>query len=105
MSTSTTDAVVLAAGRGTRLGGAVPKQYLPIAGVSVVARSIDAFLHHPAIRRTIVAIGANDAPAFEAAVGDRSGAVATVVGGSTRQASVKAALDALAPNEDFLSLS
>ncbi len=91
-----TDAVVVAAGRGTRLGSAVPKQFLPVGGVAVVARSVDAFLHHPLIRRVVVAIGADDAAAFDAAIGSRRDAVITVTGGETRQASVAAALGALA---------
>ena len=91
-----TDAVVVAAGRGTRLGGTIAKQFLPIGGVPVVARAVDAFLHHPLIRRVVVAIGPDDAPAFHAAIGSRRDAVVTVTGGATRQASVAAALEALA---------
>jgi len=92
---ATTDAVIVAAGRGVRLGGAMPKQFLPLGERTIVAHSIDAFLAHPAIRRVVVAIGAGDAAAFAKAVGERSAAVCTVTGGETRQASVHAALAAL----------
>lgn len=91
-----TDAVVVAAGRGMRLGSAIPKQFLPIGGVPVVARAVDAFLHHPLVRRVVVAIGPDDADAFDAAIGNRRDAVVTITGGETRQASVAAALAALA---------
>lgn len=36
--------LIVAAGRGTRLGGEVPKQYLPIGGVACLRRTIEAFL-------------------------------------------------------------
>ena len=32
--------VIVAAGRGVRLGGSLPKQYLPIAGVPMLLRAI-----------------------------------------------------------------
>lgn len=96
MTKITADAVVLAAGRGTRFGGMLPKQYLALGDRTVVARSIDAFLSHPAIRRVCVAIGAEDQTTFASAVGARSDRVLTVVGGDTRQASVEAALAGLA---------
>lgn len=92
---ATTDAVVLAAGQGARLGGPVAKQFLLVGGRSVLARSLDAFLTHAAIRRIVVAIGATDEDAFRDAVGPRAQKVLTVVGGATRQASVATALDAL----------
>ena len=93
--TLTLDAVIVAAGRGLRLGGALPKQFLPLGGRTVVARSLDAFLGHPSIRRVVVAIGAGDEALFAEAVGERVARVRTVTGGETRQASVKAALEAL----------
>ncbi|MEM0908286.1 MAG: bifunctional 2-C-methyl-D-erythritol 4-phosphate cytidylyltransferase/2-C-methyl-D-erythritol 2,4-cyclodiphosphate synthase [Pseudomonadota bacterium] len=95
MTTLSADAVVLAAGRGTRLGGPVAKQYLEMGGRTVVARSIDAFLTHPRIRRVCVAIGAHDWDAFSDAIGTRTDKVMTVVGGQSRQDSVNAALEAL----------
>ncbi|MEO1103104.1 MAG: 2-C-methyl-D-erythritol 4-phosphate cytidylyltransferase [Pseudomonadota bacterium] len=94
--TEATDAIVLSAGRGVRLGGDVPKQYLPLGGRTVIARALDAFLHHPRVRKVCVAIGPDDAEPFAAAVGTRAREVLTVVGGETRQASVLAALGALA---------
>ncbi|MBJ3774448.1 bifunctional 2-C-methyl-D-erythritol 4-phosphate cytidylyltransferase/2-C-methyl-D-erythritol 2,4-cyclodiphosphate synthase [Acuticoccus mangrovi] len=90
------DAVVLAAGRGTRFGGDAPKQYLPLDGSTVLARALDAFLAHAAIRRVVAVIGAGDEGAFRAAVGPRADRVEVVTGGDTRQASVAAALAHLA---------
>lgn len=87
------DAVVLAAGRGVRLGGPVPKQFRAVDGRAVVARAVDAFLDHPAIRRVVVAIAPGDETLAAAALGQR--AVRVVTGGSSRQASSRAALAAL----------
>ena len=49
-----TIALILAGGRGTRLGGDIPKQYLSVAGIPVLRRSLEAFLAHP----RITAVGA-----------------------------------------------
>jgi 2-C-methyl-D-erythritol 4-phosphate cytidylyltransferase/2-C-methyl-D-erythritol 2,4-cyclodiphosphate synthase len=94
---TTLDAIVLAAGRGLRLGGETPKQYLPLGGRTVVARALDAFLDHPRVRRTLLVHAAGDEGALEAAAGAaRIARVRLVVGGATRQESVAAALAALA---------
>jgi 2-C-methyl-D-erythritol 4-phosphate cytidylyltransferase len=53
-------AVVPAAGVGKRMGSAVPKQYLPLAGLSVIVRTLDTLLSHPRISGVAVAIGADD---------------------------------------------
>lgn len=54
-------AVVPAAGRGTRFGGAVPKQYLAAAGRPVIAHALSALVAHPAVAGIMVAIAADDA--------------------------------------------
>lgn len=96
MDQSTTDAVILAAGRGLRLGAPVPKQFLAISGGTIVGRALDAFLGHPQIRRVVVAIGPEDEADFAAASGTAGARVTTVIGGDTRQSSVKSALAAMA---------
>ena len=56
-----TAALIVAAGRGVRAGsGNVPKQYQPIGGVPILARTLDAFLAHPAVDRVQVVIGDGD---------------------------------------------
>ena len=42
-------AVVVAAGRGQRAGGDVPKQYRTIAGVAVLRQILSTFAAHPSI--------------------------------------------------------
>ncbi|UOM35216.1 bifunctional 2-C-methyl-D-erythritol 4-phosphate cytidylyltransferase/2-C-methyl-D-erythritol 2,4-cyclodiphosphate synthase [Acuticoccus sp. I52.16.1] len=89
------DAIIVAAGRGTRLGGPVPKQYLPLGARTVLARAVDAFLGHPAIRSVVVVIAAGDERRVDEALADRTRAVRVVTGGATRQASVARGLAAL----------
>lgn len=42
------------------MGSAIPKQYLPLAGRSVIAHTLDIFLRHPCIAGLVVVIGAED---------------------------------------------
>lgn len=42
------------------MGGAIPKQYLPLAGLSVIVHTLDMLLSHPRISGVAVAIGAED---------------------------------------------
>src|SRR5512144_1138811 len=53
-------AVVPAAGVGKRMGSAIPKQYLPLAGLSVIVRTLDILLSHPRLSGVAVAISADD---------------------------------------------
>ena len=49
-------AIVPAAGVGRRLGGAIPKQYLPLLGRTVIERSVDCLLAIADIKCVVVAI-------------------------------------------------
>jgi 2-C-methyl-D-erythritol 4-phosphate cytidylyltransferase/2-C-methyl-D-erythritol 2,4-cyclodiphosphate synthase len=90
-------AIILAAGRGERAGQAEgPKQYRHLAGRSVIARTIEAFLDHPAVEKVVVAIHPEDETLFKQAAGPLAEQVAVVTGGATRQASTRLALEALA---------
>lgn len=87
-------AVVPAAGRGTRFGGPVPKQYLDAGGQLIIAHTLAALLGNPAVAGVMVAIAADDAdwPGWTE-LGDKP--VLTCTGGATRADSVLAALQAL----------
>ncbi|NIK01549.1 2-C-methyl-D-erythritol 4-phosphate cytidylyltransferase [Xanthomonas cannabis] len=87
-------AIVPAAGRGTRFGGPVPKQYLPAGGQPLMAYTLAALAAHPAVAGILVAIAPGDAdwPGWTAV---ESTPVLTCVGGATRAASVLAGLLAL----------
>lgn len=81
-----TIALIVAAGRGERIGGA-PKQYLPLAGKALLAHSVDALLAHPGVDSVQVVIGAGQEEAYRAAVGERP-LPPPVIGGATRRDSV-----------------
>ncbi len=87
-------AVVPAAGRGTRFGGPVPKQYLLAAGEPLLAHALAALLSHPGVAGVMVAIAEDDAdwPGWSDFAGKP---VLTCTGGDTRAASVLAGLQAL----------
>jgi len=86
-------AILVAAGTGSRAGGAVPKQYAAIGGKAVIAHAVDALAADRTIGTIVVAIGAGQEALAATALGDR--AVCLVSGGATRRASVAAGLAAL----------
>jgi 2-C-methyl-D-erythritol 4-phosphate cytidylyltransferase / 2-C-methyl-D-erythritol 2,4-cyclodiphosphate synthase len=91
-------AVIVAAGRGHRAGGEVPKQYRTIAGEPVIRPTLAAFLSHPEVDAVLPVIHPDDAQAFGAATAGLTNMLRPVFGGATRQASVRAGLDALRGN-------
>ncbi|MGU3493180.1 bifunctional 2-C-methyl-D-erythritol 4-phosphate cytidylyltransferase/2-C-methyl-D-erythritol 2,4-cyclodiphosphate synthase [Xanthobacteraceae bacterium A53D] len=88
--------LIVAAGRGLRAGGAVPKQYHTLGGESVLRRTLRSFASHPHITAIQVVIHPDDAPLYEAAAAGIDGIRPAVSGGATRQQSVRAGLEALA---------
>jgi 2-C-methyl-D-erythritol 4-phosphate cytidylyltransferase/2-C-methyl-D-erythritol 2,4-cyclodiphosphate synthase len=50
-------ALIVAAGKGERLGGGVPKQYRLLGGKPVLRRAVEAFADHPRVDRVRVVIG------------------------------------------------
>src|SRR5258707_9980626 len=87
-------AVVVAAGRGLRAGGDLPKQYRHVLGEPVIRSSLALFARHDAISFVQPVIHPDDAALFQAA---RAGLdlLPPVDGGALRQASVRAGLEAL----------
>jgi 2-C-methyl-D-erythritol 4-phosphate cytidylyltransferase len=53
-------ALVLAAGQGTRIGDAVPKQYLPLAGKPMMFHSVETLASVPRIERVFVCLAPMD---------------------------------------------
>jgi 2-C-methyl-D-erythritol 4-phosphate cytidylyltransferase/2-C-methyl-D-erythritol 2,4-cyclodiphosphate synthase len=92
-----TAALIVAAGRGTRVdNGGIPKQYQPVGGKSVLARSLAPFLANPAIDVVQVVIGEADQALYDAAVAAHGKLLPPVTGAASRQGSVRAGLAALA---------
>lgn len=82
-------AIITAAGRGTRAGGDLPKQWRDLLGQTVIARSIAAFADAP---RIVVTLSPED---MARGIAQLSGPVTLVAGGKTRSESVHAALKTL----------
>jgi 2-C-methyl-D-erythritol 4-phosphate cytidylyltransferase len=90
--------VVVAAGRGRRLGGGTPKQYRPIAGVPMVLRALRPFTTHPEVVHVVLVLPPEDAAAPpEFLRGLTGAALRLVAGGAERADSVAAGLAALDP--------
>lgn len=96
MRESTAAGVVLASGAGTRVGAALNKVYLPVAGRRVVAWSLDAFAAAAGIGVLVLVIRPEDAELAAEVVAAGSAPVEIVEGGPTRQASELNALRQLA---------
>ena len=90
--------LIVAAGRGHRLGGEIPKQFLPIGGVSSLRRSVEAFLALASIDLLRVVIHPDDQLLCEQALAgiDDRRLLAPVHGGSTRAQSVRLGLESFA---------
>jgi len=88
--------VIVAAGSGTRIGGETPKQFLEIAGVPMLLRSIRPFARHPSVAHVVVVLRASDAAAPPAWLFQHAGEMLSVVaGGTERSDSVAAGVAAL----------
>lgn len=85
-------AVVPAAGGGTRLGAALPKQYLDLGGDRMLYRSLDALLAEPRIEGIAVVVAPDD-PRRPPPQRFDSRVRFLPVGGATRADSVAAGLD------------
>jgi 2-C-methyl-D-erythritol 4-phosphate cytidylyltransferase/2-C-methyl-D-erythritol 2,4-cyclodiphosphate synthase len=90
-----TVALVVAAGRGSRFGGDLPKQWQDLAGQPVLRRSLGAFAAHPDIAEVRVVIHPDDAARYQAAAAGLLLKPA-IMGGASRQESVRLGLEGLA---------
>lgn len=86
--------VMPAAGVGQRMGADIPKQYLPLAGRTVIEWALQPFLADAACQGVMLALSADDQQwrTLPLAADDR---IRTTIGGATRADSVLAGLKAL----------
>jgi 2-C-methyl-D-erythritol 4-phosphate cytidylyltransferase / 2-C-methyl-D-erythritol 2,4-cyclodiphosphate synthase len=84
-------ALIVAAGRGTRAGGPVPKQWQPLAGRRVIDHTLAAFERHPAINHIVVVLHPEDMAQADAFA---QRGIHAVTGGADRAASVRNGLAA-----------
>jgi 2-C-methyl-D-erythritol 4-phosphate cytidylyltransferase/2-C-methyl-D-erythritol 2,4-cyclodiphosphate synthase len=88
-------AVLVAAGRGVRAGADTPKQFRQIGGDIMLRRALLTLVQAPEVGRVQAVIRPEDVKLYEVAAGTL-GLPVPVFGGATRQASVRAGLEALA---------
>ena len=82
----TTAAIIVAAGRGTRAGGEVPKQWQVIAGKTVVEHTLDLFEAHVGIDEIVLVVSAADMDHVDRL--GLAGRAQIAIGGDERSASV-----------------
>ena len=109
MSSETVALVVVAAGRGARLGADRPKQYLLCAGKPLLTHTLEALAAAWPFSAVTVAIHDDDRALYEEALAHLSSAARAsvgppAIGGATRQQSVLAGLEALAEQEPDIVL-
>lgn len=86
-------AIVLGAGNGTRMKTEKSKLLLDVMGSTVIERSVNAFLSVADIDEVIVTVREQDIETFSDILNDER--VSFVIGGDTRQQSVKNAVDTI----------
>ncbi|MGE4372850.1 MAG: bifunctional 2-C-methyl-D-erythritol 4-phosphate cytidylyltransferase/2-C-methyl-D-erythritol 2,4-cyclodiphosphate synthase [Xanthobacter sp.] len=89
-------AIIVAAGRGTRAGGELPKQYQKMGGEPILRHTLRLFATFPGIRAVLPVIHPDDAALFAQTAVGLEKILPAVGGGATRQESVHAGLKALA---------
>lgn len=89
-------ALLMAAGQGARFGADIPKQYLPLLGRPVLRHAAEALLRDGLVERLLPVCAAGEEARVAALLDGLPAALAPVAGGATRQASVRAGLEALA---------
>src|SRR5258705_5417974 len=93
--------IIPAAGSGTRFGGDVPKQFLPLGGKPLVQRVVERFLFDAVVTRVVVPVLDMLLSAVKSSPGDR---VQFVPGGATRLQSVTRGLEAAGDDADLVAV-
>ena len=96
-------AVIVAAGRGLRAGADMPKQFRQIGGAPMIRRSLLMFVEHAKVGAVQTVIHQDDVAMFQSSVAGLD-VLPPVFGGATRQNSVRAGLEALAPRQPDIVL-
>jgi 2-C-methyl-D-erythritol 4-phosphate cytidylyltransferase len=94
--------VIVAAGRGERFGGGMPKQLRPLGGQSLLQRSVAVFERRTDVEALVVVLPAELVADGPALVGSSSRPCRFVAGGLRRQDSVRLGVEALPPEIDVV---
>ena len=87
-------ALIVAAGRGTRFGGGVPKQYRLLGGQALLRQTVRSFVEHPEVSGVRVIIHSEDRELYDAATSGLD-LMDPVPGGDSRQESAYSGLKSL----------
>ncbi|HEY1143377.1 MAG TPA: bifunctional 2-C-methyl-D-erythritol 4-phosphate cytidylyltransferase/2-C-methyl-D-erythritol 2,4-cyclodiphosphate synthase [Sphingomicrobium sp.] len=90
----TVTALIVAAGSGSRMGGELPKQYLPIGGKPVLRWAVEAMIGHPLVDQVRVVVGEGQQGLAEGAL-DGLDIGSPIAGGAERSDSVLNGLKAI----------
>jgi 2-C-methyl-D-erythritol 4-phosphate cytidylyltransferase len=99
-------AIVLAAGEGRRMGGGVPKAYLPIAGRVLLLRALDHMFSAPSVETVVLVVAAEQSSRCESllrgdgVLKDRRWVLQN--GGATRQQSARRGLERVSPHAEIV---
>ena len=89
-----TVALIVSAGRGRRISGKTPKQYLPLGGETILSKTARAFINHKKIDAVRIVIHPDDQDLYDTATGGLN-LLSPVYGGPERQDSVRNGLESL----------
>ena len=92
-----TAAIIVAAGRGTRAGGEIPKQWQPLGAKSVAEHAMQRFIDHPDIAHIVLVLHSDD---FDSTLWPRHMGAIVTLGGTTRSQSVLNGLSAVPAGTD-----
>jgi len=94
--------IIVAGGRGLRLGSSQPKQLLDLGGRTMLQRSVAAFDVHPRVSEIVVVLPADLEPAGASLIGPTARPCVCVAGGARRQDSVRAGFEQLSAEVDLV---
>jgi 2-C-methyl-D-erythritol 4-phosphate cytidylyltransferase len=107
-------ALLLAAGRGERLGSELPKAFVPLAGRALLLHALEALCAAPGVDCVVPVVARGELPRLEAllraelprlrAAGREAALADPVVGGAERQDSVRAGLAALPAGAELVAV-
>lgn len=100
-------AAVLAGGKGLRMGGELPKQFVCLDGRPVIIRSIDAFLNSGRVDKIIVAVPREQMAYMQEMLDTYIGKadIAVVAGGKSRNETLRNTLEAIDIEKDDIILT
>ncbi len=101
-----TSAIIASAGNSTRMGGKISKQFLEVAKVPVLARTLSAFCNTALIHEIVVVARKEDFPAIRE-IWARTGSTlpfSLAEGGETRALSVQNGFAKISPNAKYVAI-